>query len=155
MAMPEKGDTAQHKRDMKTYQNWEKKDRSARFKMLNYMHNDLIGQFEGYQTAQEMWNALKLTFMAPNAKMVDHLRKMSAMIRKSKVAGNNLSDEQQILIVLRSLPDSWDQMMTHNESIKTFAQLSHHLKLEAERQEAKGNASMFVADAKSSEHKGS
>ncbi|KAK2989434.1 hypothetical protein RJ640_018752 [Escallonia rubra] len=139
------------------------------------MHNDLIGQFEGYQTAQEMWNALKLAFtgtsvtrlraltlkfetykMTPNAKLFDHLRKMSAMIRDLKAAGNNLSDEQQILAVLRSLPYSWDQMklmMTHNESIKTFAQLSHHLELQVERQEAKCNASMFVAE--SSERKGS
>ncbi|KAK2995017.1 hypothetical protein RJ640_012257 [Escallonia rubra] len=138
------------------------------------MHNDLIGQFEGYQTAQEMWNALKLAFvgisttrlraltlkfetykMASNAKMVDHLRKMSAMIRDLKTTGNNLLDEHQILAVLCSLPDSWNQMkltMTNNESIKTFAQLSHHLELEVERQEAKGNASMFVAE--SSDRKG-
>ncbi|KAK2969192.1 hypothetical protein RJ640_024523, partial [Escallonia rubra] len=94
--------------------------------------------------------------MAPNAKMVDHLRKMSAMIHDLKAACNNFSDEQQILAVLRSLLDSWDQIkltMTHNESIKTFARLSHHLELEEERQEAKGNASMFVVE--SSKRKGS
>ncbi|KAK2969456.1 hypothetical protein RJ640_011353 [Escallonia rubra] len=98
----------------------------------------------------------KIYKMAPNAKMVDHVRKMSATIRDLKAAGNNLSNEQQILAVLRSLPNYWDQMkltMMHNESIKTFTQLSHYLELEAVRQEAKDNVSMFVAEA--SERKGS
>ncbi|MEI4896711.1 hypothetical protein Q8G71_36085, partial [Klebsiella pneumoniae] len=49
----------QHRRDLTAYQEWRKKDRFARFTMLSSMHNDLIGEFEQYQTAHEMWQALR------------------------------------------------------------------------------------------------
>ena len=110
--------------------------------MLSSMHNDLIGEFESYGTAQDMWIALKAKFggtmvtqlraltlkfntfrMQRGDSMQEHLRKMSAMVRELKAAGNNLIDEQQIQAVIRSLPDSWEQMklnMTHNESIQTL-----------------------------------
>jgi hypothetical protein len=67
--------------------------------------------------------------------MQEHLRKMPAMVRELKVVGNNLTDEQQIQVVIRSLPDSWEQMklnMTHNESIQMLENLSRHLELEVE-----------------------
>ena len=41
--------------------------------------------------------------------------------------------------MIRSLPASWEHMkvnMTHNENIKTFADIAHHLELEDERLEA-------------------
>ena len=47
--------------------------------------------------------------------------------------------EQQIQAVIRSLPESWvhmKQILTHNENIKNFADISKHVELEAERQEA-------------------
>ena len=53
---PENGNTAQHRRDLEAYESWVKKDRCARFTMLSSMHNDLIGEFEDYPNAQEMWN---------------------------------------------------------------------------------------------------
>ncbi|KAG5529006.1 hypothetical protein RHGRI_029614 [Rhododendron griersonianum] len=128
--------------------------------MLASMHNDLIGEFENCATAQEMWNQLKIAFggttatrlraltlkfdsykMNPQHSMLEHLRVMSAMIRDLRSAGNVLTDEQQILAVLRSLPDAtWDHFkltMTHNEMVKTFNDLKCHLELEAERQDAK------------------
>ncbi|KAG5553390.1 hypothetical protein RHGRI_011316 [Rhododendron griersonianum] len=66
---------------------------------------------------------------------------MSSMIRELKVAGNNLSDEQQVQAVIRSLHSTavWDNMsqnLTHNENLKTFDDVERHLVLEAERQEA-------------------
>jgi hypothetical protein len=42
-------------------------------------------------------------------------------------------------VVIQSLPDSWvsmKQIMTHNENIKNFANISHHVELDAESQEA-------------------
>ena len=129
------------------------------------MHNDLIGKFESYDTAQDMWITLKAKFggttvtrlhaltlkfdtfrMQRGDSMQEHLRKMSAMVRE--VAGNNLTDEQQIQVVIRSLPNSWEQMklnMTHNESIQTLQDLSRHLELEAERRVAQGQSSVFFA----------
>ncbi|KAG5560989.1 hypothetical protein RHGRI_004123 [Rhododendron griersonianum] len=79
--------------------------------------------------------------MKPQHSMPEHLRVMSAMIRDLRSAGNVLTDEQQILAVLRSLPDeTWDHFkltITHNEMVKTFNDLKCHLELEAERQHAK------------------
>uniref|UniRef100_A0A2N9EHY7 Retrotransposon Copia-like N-terminal domain-containing protein n=1 Tax=Fagus sylvatica TaxID=28930 RepID=A0A2N9EHY7_FAGSY len=144
MEEPEQGNSAQNRRDLEAYQSWRKKDRCARFTMLSSMHNDLIGKFESYGTAQDMWIALKAKFGGTT----EHLRKMSAIVRELKVAGNNLTDEQQIQAVIRSLPDSWEQMklnMTHNESIQTLKDLSRHLKLEAERRVAQGQSSAFFA----------
>ena len=81
--------------------------------MLNSMHNDLIGEFESYGTAQDMWISLKEKFggttvtrlraltlkfdtfrMQRGDSMQEHLRKMSAMDCELKAAGNNLTDEQ-------------------------------------------------------------
>ena len=60
---------------------------------------------------------------------------MSALIRDLEAAGNNLSDEQQLIAVMRSLPEpTWGQVkliLTHSKNIKTFANISRHLKLEA------------------------
>ena len=70
------------------------------------------------------------------------------MVHELKVAGNNLTDEQQIQAVIRSLSDSWEQMklnMTHNESIQTLEDLSCHLELETECRVAQGQSSAFFA----------
>ena len=49
--------------------------------------------------------------------MAEHLRTMSALIRHLKATGNNLFDEQQVTVVIRSLPEpTWGQMklvLTH------------------------------------------
>ena len=77
------------------------------------MHNDIIGEFEDYPNAQEMWNQLKIAYGRTSAtrvraltlkfeqyvmdsrhSMAEHLRTMSALIRDLKAAGNNLSNEQ-------------------------------------------------------------
>ena len=42
MMRPKNGNTAQHRRDLKVYESWVKKDRCAHFTMLSSMHNDLI-----------------------------------------------------------------------------------------------------------------
>ena len=62
MEEPEQGNITQNRKDLEAYQSWHKKDRYARFTMLSSMHNDLIGEFESYGTAQDMWIALKAKF---------------------------------------------------------------------------------------------
>jgi hypothetical protein len=50
--------------------------------------------------------------------------------------------------VIRSLPDSWEQMklnMTQNESIQTLEDLSHHLELEAKHHVVQGQSFAFFA----------
>jgi transposase InsO family protein len=166
MTRPEDGNTAQHRRDLEAYQSWFKKDRSTRFTMLSSMHDDLIGEYEIFQNAKDMWDQLKFDFSGtsttrlrslvlkfevyrkdPKHTMTEHLRMMSGMIRDLKAAGNVLTDEQQVQAVIRSLPDSWismKQIMTHNENIKNFADISRHVELEAERQEATKSAALIA-----------
>uniref|UniRef100_A0A2N9IVG1 CCHC-type domain-containing protein n=1 Tax=Fagus sylvatica TaxID=28930 RepID=A0A2N9IVG1_FAGSY len=130
------------------------------------MHDDLIGEYETFQNAKDMWDQLKFDFGGtsttrlrslvlkfevyrkdPKHTMTEHLRMMSGMIRDLKAAGNVLTNEQQVQAVIRSLPDSWismKQIMTHNENIKNFADISRHVELEAERQEATKSAALIA-----------
>jgi hypothetical protein len=130
------------------------------------MHDDLIGEYEIFQNAKDMWDQLKFDFGGtsttrlrslvlkfevyrkdPKHTMTEHLRMMSGMIRDLKAAGNVLTDEQQVQAVIRSLPDSWismKQIMTHNENIKNFADISRNVELEAERQEATKSAALIA-----------
>uniref|UniRef100_A0A2N9F135 CCHC-type domain-containing protein n=1 Tax=Fagus sylvatica TaxID=28930 RepID=A0A2N9F135_FAGSY len=86
-----------------------------RFTMLSSMHDDLIGEYETFQNAKDMWDQLKFDFGGtsttrlrslvlkfevyrkdPKHTMTEHLRMMSGMIRDLKAAGNVLTDEQQV-----------------------------------------------------------
>ncbi|KAL3525361.1 hypothetical protein ACH5RR_013733 [Cinchona calisaya] len=58
------------------------------------------------------------------------------MIGELKSVGYNITDEQQVQVVIRSLPQSWEHMkvnMTHNPNIKTFQDARRHVELEDER----------------------
>ena len=156
--MPEDGPMAQYRRDLEAYNEWHKKDSRTRIILLSSMNDDIMVEFQHYQTAKKMWEQLKFAFGGtsttrlrslvlkfevyrknPKHTMTEHLRAMSGMIRDLNNAGNVLTDKQQIQAVIRSLPESWvhmKQIMTHNENIKTFADISRHVELEAERQEA-------------------
>lgn len=46
MAEPKHGNTSQHRRDLEAYQNWCKKDRTARNTLLSSMNNDLMCEYE-------------------------------------------------------------------------------------------------------------
>jgi len=59
MIEPENGTSAQHKRDQETYKVWKRKNSIARIMLLSGMQDDLMCEFEEYQTAQEIWLALK------------------------------------------------------------------------------------------------
>ena len=129
LSKPDEGSTEQHQCDFAAYESWRKKDLCVRFTMLSNMHNDLIGEFEQYTTAQDMWKALKLRYggtsttrlhgltvkfdsykMCSEHTMQQHLRAMSSMVRELKLARNNLTNEQQVQAVIRSLPSSWETM---------------------------------------------
>ena len=118
------------------------------------MHDDLIGKYAAFHNDKDMWDQLKFDFGGtsttrlrspvlkfevyrkdPKHTMTEHLRMMYGIIRDLKAAGNILTDEQQVQVVIRSLPDSWismKQIMTYNGNIKNFADISRHVELEAE-----------------------
>ncbi|KAL0373357.1 UNVERIFIED_CONTAM: hypothetical protein Sradi_3251400 [Sesamum radiatum] len=161
MAEPIKSDngpTTQYRRELDAYNKWLEKDMSARFTMLSCMHDNLIREYEKYPTAKELWEVLKVAYgstsatrlraltlrfnqyvLDPKHSMIQHLDVMKDMIRELQNIGCELSDEQQVLAVLRSLPEqTWGHVklvLTHNEQIKTFDSVASHLKLEADRRE--------------------
>uniref|UniRef100_A0A2N9EE71 Integrase catalytic domain-containing protein n=1 Tax=Fagus sylvatica TaxID=28930 RepID=A0A2N9EE71_FAGSY len=79
------------------------------------MHDDLIGEYETFQNAKDMWDQLKFDFDGtsttrlrslvlkfevyrkdPKHTMTKHLRTMSGMIHDLKATGNVLTDKQQV-----------------------------------------------------------
>ena len=110
LSKPDEGSTEQHQRDLAAYESWCKKDLCAHFTMLSSIHNDLIGEFEQYTTAQDMWKALKLRYggtlttrlcdltmkfdsykMRSEHTMKKYLGAMSSMIQELKSTGNTYS----------------------------------------------------------------
>ena len=63
---------------------------------------------------------------------------MSAMDRDLKAAGQEVSEQEQILNVIRALPNDNEQwksfkvFMAHSEHINTFETISKHLEMEEE-----------------------
>ena len=55
--------------------------------------------------------------------MRQHLTIMSNMISELRDANHELTDEQQVQVVTRSLPSAWEHLhinLTHNDNLKTF-----------------------------------
>ncbi|KAK4412377.1 hypothetical protein Salat_2884600 [Sesamum alatum] len=111
---PENGQTVQYRRELDAYNKWWDQDLSARFTMLSCMHDNLIREYEKYPMVEELSKILKNV-------------------------GCELSDEEQVLAVLKSLPEqTWGHVklvLMHNEQIKTFNSVASHLTLEAGRRE--------------------
>ena len=59
--------------------------------------NQLTFKFDGYKKRQ-------------NHTMRQHLTVMSNMISELRVVGHEMTDEQQVQAVIRSLPSSWEHM---------------------------------------------
>jgi len=58
---------------------------------------------------------------------------MSNMISELRGVGHEMTNEQQVQAVIRSLPSNWEHMyvnLTHNDNIKTFNDVARHVKRE-------------------------
>ena len=104
---------AQFRRDLTAYNAWKKKDSTVRGILISSMNNDLVYEYQQYQTAHAMWIALRENFRGttvsklrqltikfdtykkvPNKSMKQHLRDISNMIMELKSVGHALTDEQ-------------------------------------------------------------
>jgi hypothetical protein len=152
MAQPERPATQEAQT---AYTAWKEKDRVARITLLSSMSNDLLMRFERFRTSKALWDAVKLEFGGTSTtrlrqltlkfdgynkrqdhSMRQHLTTMSNMISQLRAAGHVLTDEQQVQVVIRSLPKSWEHMrvnLTHNDSIKKFEDVARHVELEEDR----------------------
>ena len=82
-------------------------------------------EFRKYEITKDMWSTLSERFggtsltklrsfnikfdiykKSPEHNMKKHLRNMSNMISELKDAGHTLTDEQQVQVVIRSLPNN-------------------------------------------------
>ncbi|KAJ9691442.1 hypothetical protein PVL29_013578 [Vitis rotundifolia] len=55
------------------------------------------------------------------------------MIRELKISGHVFTDKQQVEVVIKSLPKSYEPMtvnMTHEKGVKTFDDMVCHFELE-------------------------
>ncbi|GAV81952.1 UBN2_2 domain-containing protein, partial [Cephalotus follicularis] len=128
--------------------------------------------FEGFETAEEMWTALKDKFggtsasklrkltikfdtyrKCQNRSMSQQLREMSNLIRDLKTVEHTPTDEQQVQPVSQSFLERWEHMkinFAHNDNIKTFDDIEHHLELENECLEAaKSSSHAYAAETNS------
>ncbi|KAK4425020.1 hypothetical protein Salat_1695600 [Sesamum alatum] len=144
---PEHGQTAQYPRELDAYNKWRDQDLSVAY---------------GSTLATRL-RALTLRFnqyvLDPKYSMIQH-RTLKDMIRELQNGGTELSDEQQVLVVLRSLPEqTWGHVklvLTHNEQIKTFDGIANHLKLKADRRksECAQQAALVAHAGQRKPHKG-
>ena len=77
-------------------------------------------KFDGYKKHQ-------------NHTMRKHLTVMSNMISELRATWNDMTDEQQVQVVIHSLSSHWENMyvnLTHNNNIKTFDDVARHVELE-------------------------
>ena len=80
----------------------------------------------------------------------DHIRKMEQMIGALMNVGCKLTENQKIIAMHRSLPESWAQIKTilnHTDSITTFRDFCGHLVREVEMNAIQaGSAKAFAAE---------
>jgi hypothetical protein len=68
--------------------------------------------------------------------MKQHLTVMSNMISELKGIVHEMTDEQQVQVVIHYLPSNWEHIcvnFTHNNNIKTFNDVAHHVELQEDR----------------------
>ncbi|KAL5731755.1 hypothetical protein ACHQM5_004455 [Ranunculus cassubicifolius] len=137
--------------NMETYISFKEKERIARILILSSMRNDLMLRFEKHKSPKSLWDDVKLQLggtpatrrrqlmlnfnlfkKLPHTTMEEHLATMSNMIKELWRNGQALSDEEQVLAVIRSLPPSWENIrtsLTQDDNIRNFDDVSKHLVL--------------------------
>ena len=125
MAEPEQGKTAQHRCDMEAYQAYKRKDRVACILLLSSMRNDIMLRFERHRSAQVVWDPVKVQYggtsttrfhqltlkfdgykKRQNQMMRQQLTVMSNMISELRAAAHEMTNKQQVQVVICSLPSS-------------------------------------------------
>jgi len=109
---------------LRAYQTWFKRGNSARYTLLSCMRDDLLGEFERFPIAKDMWTHLKIRFnqtfatrlctlqlkwmhytIDSSRSISEHFRTISGMVRDVKLAERDVSREEHVLNVIRALHD--------------------------------------------------
>ena len=102
-----------YKENLKAYHTWFKRDCYAHYTMLSCMDDILLGEFECFPTAKDMWANLKIRFdqtsttrlhtlqlkwmqytIDSSHSISEHLRAMSAMVQDLRAARQDVSEEK-------------------------------------------------------------
>ena len=126
---PKKDATAEEKSEyMLEYENWAKDNKKARVFMLGSMSDSLAAEYESERNAQKIMGRLEKDFgdislvkvlslvnrflstkMNEGASVNEHINKLSVLGEELKIAGYPFQEEVQVMVVLNSLPNSWEQ----------------------------------------------
>ena len=75
-------------------------------------------------------NRFLSTKMNEGASVNEHINKLSVLGEELKIAGYPFQEEVQVMVVLNSLPNSWEQFkmsFCHSERTLNMRNLRHHL----------------------------
>ncbi|XP_071935658.1 uncharacterized protein [Coffea arabica] len=117
--------------DAQLYDKWHADDFTCRHLILGAMDDDVFLSFHDYPTAKALLYSLEAFFNSPSTAqklvllkkymnnhmsddtlIMDHILKMDLMAHKLKIAGVNVPNEMQSLVLLDSLPESWGDTLT-------------------------------------------
>ncbi|KAJ4971369.1 hypothetical protein NE237_004468 [Protea cynaroides] len=115
------------KEKLESLDKWVSDDRRCRFAMLFAMENDLFQLCNRHTTAKSIMDYLTLMYvstslttrmilfskytehkMSEETPINDHLMEMGLMAYQLKKAGLPISQDMQVVLLMNSLPDSWD-----------------------------------------------
>uniref|UniRef100_A0A0A9DNL4 Retrovirus-related Pol polyprotein from transposon TNT 1-94 n=1 Tax=Arundo donax TaxID=35708 RepID=A0A0A9DNL4_ARUDO len=137
------------------HESWAKDNKRARIFILGSMIDALAAEYEGERIAGNIMSNLKKDFgdvslikvlslvnrflstkMNEGASVNEHINKLSVLAEELKNAGYPFQEEVQVMVVLNSLPNSWEQFkisFCHSERSLSMRTLRHHLLLEEDR----------------------
>ena len=137
------------------YEAWAKDNKRAHIFILGSMTDSLAAEYEGEQIARKIMGKLEKDFgdvslvkvlslvnrflstkMNEGASVNEHINKLSVLAEELKIAGYPFQEEVHVIVVLNSLPCSWEQFkmsFCHSERTLNMHNLRHHLLMEEDR----------------------
>lgn len=108
-----------------------KRDRRAKDRLVNHVHADCLNYVRDKKTAKDMWMSLESAFtkksmvdqlllrkklvtlqMKPGDSVILHIQKFENIVREMKLAGTKMEDVDIISQLFLSLPDKFDPLVT-------------------------------------------
>uniref|UniRef100_A0ACD5TRT4 Uncharacterized protein n=1 Tax=Avena sativa TaxID=4498 RepID=A0ACD5TRT4_AVESA len=141
------------------FNKWKKDNKNARVFMLGSMADSLAAEYESEDTAYGIMQRLEQDFGEVSLMKVlglvnkfvtskmgeksvnEHMNKLIVLAEELKNAGYPFQEEVQVMVVLNSLPPSWEQFkisFCHSERTLNMRNLRQHLLMEEDRKQNQG-----------------
>uniref|UniRef100_A0A0D3AAM8 CCHC-type domain-containing protein n=1 Tax=Brassica oleracea var. oleracea TaxID=109376 RepID=A0A0D3AAM8_BRAOL len=119
---------------------WENDDYICRGHILNGMSDPLFDVYQNVESAEELWDALELKYMAEDASSKKFLASYGAQYNEllrilGQFAQHNMKMDESISVssIIDKLPPSWKDfkhMLKHKKEEFSLVQLGSHLRIE-------------------------